>query len=311
MSERRMGVSAALLGAAAGLAGSGVLAIAVAASPFPPITIADTVVRATPGGVATRAIEVFGHRALPLTVVGTTGLFAAASAALGWLAEPFARERRRYAGAALASAVHLPLYAAVVVALFVGDGSTDPLRSISLLVPPLGLAVAVTMLGYRRPSGERPFSRSRRQVLAAIGLTAAGLAVGWIGSVGLPSLRGRAGVRQLDLDELPAIVPGAGPFDVPGLTPELTPTDEHYVVDASIVDPVIDEDAWALSIRGLVERPLTLSYEDLLRLPRVERTVTMECISNEIGGDLISTARWGGVRLRDLLLRAGVRDEAI
>ena len=73
----------------------------------------------------------------------------------------------------------------------------------------------------------------------------------------------------------------------------------------------MNADTWTLEIAGLVDRPFTMPYDELLDLPAVELFSTLECISNEVGGDLISTARWTGVPLRSLLDRAGVRDAGL
>ena len=94
---------------------------------------------------------------------------------------------------------------------------------------------------------------------------------------------------------------------ITGLPPDVTPTKEFYVVSKNPfgLDPVLDAAKWSLDISGLVSRPRRLSYEDVKALPAVERFHTLECISNEIGGDLIGNARWKGVRLAELLTRAG------
>jgi DMSO/TMAO reductase YedYZ molybdopterin-dependent catalytic subunit len=94
---------------------------------------------------------------------------------------------------------------------------------------------------------------------------------------------------------------------IKGLPPEITPTDRFYVVSKNPpgFDPDLNGDSWVLQIDGLVARPSKLSLPQLRALPAVEQLQTLECISNEVGGDLISTARWKGVRLRDLLARAG------
>ncbi|MGH2400399.1 MAG: molybdopterin-dependent oxidoreductase, partial [bacterium] len=70
-------------------------------------------------------------------------------------------------------------------------------------------------------------------------------------------------------------------------------------------DPVLDERRWALDVGGMVARPIKLTYDQIRALPAVDQLQTLECISNEVGGDLISNARWKGVRLRDVLQRAG------
>jgi DMSO/TMAO reductase YedYZ molybdopterin-dependent catalytic subunit len=94
---------------------------------------------------------------------------------------------------------------------------------------------------------------------------------------------------------------------VTGLPPEVTPTDQFYIVSKNPpgFDPVLDARRWSLEVGGLVGRPIKLTYDELRALPAVEQYQTLECISNEVGGDLISTARWKGVRLRDVLMLAG------
>ncbi len=81
----------------------------------------------------------------------------------------------------------------------------------------------------------------------------------------------------------------------------VTPNDEFYVVSKNFFDPEVDVDGWVLEVDGLVEEPMGMTYDDLRALPSVEEFITLECISNEVGGDLISNAKWKGVRLRDLL----------
>ena len=88
------------------------------------------------------------------------------------------------------------------------------------------------------------------------------------------------------------------------LPPEITPTRDFYVVSKNIADPIVDETKWSLEITGLVENPIKMSYAELTALPSSDQAVTLECISNEIGGNLISNANWKGVRFRDLLAMA-------
>ncbi|HEY3228074.1 MAG TPA: molybdopterin-dependent oxidoreductase, partial [Roseiflexaceae bacterium] len=75
--------------------------------------------------------------------------------------------------------------------------------------------------------------------------------------------------------------------------------------------PRVDASQWRLVIKGMVDRPISLSYDDLRALPRVEQTSTLTCISNEVGGDLIGNITWSGPRLRDLLQQAGVQSRAV
>jgi DMSO/TMAO reductase YedYZ molybdopterin-dependent catalytic subunit len=95
---------------------------------------------------------------------------------------------------------------------------------------------------------------------------------------------------------------------VPGLSPEITPKTGFYNVDIDIVKPRVDHVTWRLEIGGLVQRPYGLTFETLQRdFEVVEMAHTLTCVSNEVGDSLISTTIWRGVRLKDVLERAGVR----
>lgn len=95
------------------------------------------------------------------------------------------------------------------------------------------------------------------------------------------------------------------------LPPEITPNEAFYTVSKNLIEPRVNPDTWRLEVTGLVERPYRLTLAELRALPAVSEIVTLECISNQVGGDLIGTARWTGVRLRDLLERAGVKPGAV
>jgi uncharacterized protein (TIGR03086 family) len=94
------------------------------------------------------------------------------------------------------------------------------------------------------------------------------------------------------------------------VTPFVTPNDEFYRVDTALVVPQVRAEDWTLTIRGLVDRPRRLTYDELSRRELVEADITMTCVSNPVGGDLVGHARWLGVRTRELLDEAGVRSEA-
>ncbi|MGH7410518.1 MAG: molybdopterin-dependent oxidoreductase [Candidatus Methylomirabilis sp.] len=101
------------------------------------------------------------------------------------------------------------------------------------------------------------------------------------------------------------------PFpQVAGLSPEVTPNDKFYRISKNLFDPVVKAEKWSLEIKGMVERPFRLGYDELKALPAVQQYATLECISNEVGGELISNALWKGVRLQVLLERAGVKPKA-
>jgi hypothetical protein len=136
----------------------------------------------------------------------------------------------------------------------------------------------------------------RRRIASWIGYVIIGVALYDIGRALLPLLfTGGAGrVRH-----------GNGVFpDIDGLALELTPTSDFYQVSKNASDPAVDAARWRLQITGLVESPLSFSFDEIQGLPSVEQYATLECISNEVGGDLVSSALWQGVRLKDLLQKA-------
>src|SRR4029078_2494438 len=82
---------------------------------------------------------------------------------------------------------------------------------------------------------------------------------------------------------------------------------EFYRIDTALVIPRVSADGWKLTIDGDVERPYSLTFDELLRMPLVERDITLTCVSNEVGGPYVGAARWLGGRTKDLLERAGIR----
>jgi DMSO/TMAO reductase YedYZ molybdopterin-dependent catalytic subunit len=183
-----------------------------------------------------------------------------------------------------------------------------------------GLMVAIEGVGAA-PSATLPVDRRR---FLQGSLAGAGLAVfGGFGGRALQHRRydasaARAAIRLPEPVSGPLSSAGAagsttGPnnFDLgkSGL-PFRTPADNFYRIDTALVVPQIDPDTWKLRISGMVERPLTLSYADLLARPLVERWITLACVSNEVGGELISNATFRGVLLADLLREVGLSPAA-
>ncbi len=87
----------------------------------------------------------------------------------------------------------------------------------------------------------------------------------------------------------------------------ITPNDRFYVVTQNIIDPRVDRGAWRLEVGGEVERPRRYDFSAIAALPSVVQETTLACISNSVGGGLMSNARWKGVPLRQLLEEAGPR----
>ncbi|MEV4801166.1 molybdopterin-dependent oxidoreductase [Nonomuraea sp. NPDC049421] len=105
-------------------------------------------------------------------------------------------------------------------------------------------------------------------------------------------------------------LPAGVDFKLPGLSPFVTPNKDFYRVDTAIVVPQVDPNDWTLRIHGLVDRPVELTYADLLGRPLTEADVTLTCVSNDVGGPYVGNARWLGVRMADVLREAGLRSDA-
>ncbi|WP_244976161.1 molybdopterin-dependent oxidoreductase [Nocardia huaxiensis] len=155
----------------------------------------------------------------------------------------------------------------------------------------------------------------RRTVVRGIAIAvAAGAGAGVVGRLLGARSRNVAGERaevQLPAPTGPVVEvePGAD-LRIPGLASYITPNDDFYRIDTALVVPQVSKEDWSLRIHGMVEREIRLSYADLAARTPVERLVTLACVSNPIGGDLIGNARWLGYRLDELLAEAGPHPDA-
>jgi DMSO/TMAO reductase YedYZ molybdopterin-dependent catalytic subunit len=105
---------------------------------------------------------------------------------------------------------------------------------------------------------------------------------------------------------VPPLMPAAS-LDVPGITPLVIPAADFYKIDTTLLVPQVDLASWTLKVTGMVEHPLTFTYDELLAMPLFEQYVTIACVSDRVGDDLVGNALWTGVRLKDVLQAAGVQ----
>lgn len=97
----------------------------------------------------------------------------------------------------------------------------------------------------------------------------------------------------------------------PKFAPEITPVESFYITTKNFIDPTVDAGPWKLYFAGMVENQYSLTLDDIKALPAEERVETLACISNPVGGNLISNARWKGVNFADLLERAKPKAGAV
>jgi len=307
MIPRRYASLAGLVaGAAAVSAGMLLAALGGAASPID--SVGGEVIDRVPPWLKELAIRWFGTNDKLALQLGIVIILAAAATAAGLLAIG----RRRLAMAAFAAfgligaaaAVHRP-GAGWAAALPPLSGAALGAAVLARLVPTASAGPAETPGPSRAPLGW-----DRRRFLTTGGAAAAGAMV----AGGLArSVDGRrvASIRQDIPTSLP---PVTGPpvlipagAEVNPVTPFVTPNRDFYRIDTALSFPRIALDRWHVAITGLVDRPLTLTYDDLRRRPQVERVITLACVSNEVGGRYISNAVFQGVLLADVLNEAGVQ----
>nr|WP_269809642.1 molybdopterin-dependent oxidoreductase [Kineosporia rhizophila] len=154
----------------------------------------------------------------------------------------------------------------------------------------------------------------RRAALGLGAVFAVGVATGGIGNWLGARLRGAETSREAvrlptAADPAPAL-PSGVEVGVKGVEPFITANDDFYRIDTALSVPLLRAEDWSLRIHGMVEQEVTLTWDELIGSDLVERDLTLMCVSNEVGGDLTSTARWLGLPIEPLLERAGVDGQA-
>jgi DMSO/TMAO reductase YedYZ molybdopterin-dependent catalytic subunit len=311
-----MGVVAAL----AGLAVAEVVAASRASLQSPVLDVGDRVVDGVPNSIKTLAIDWFGTNDKLALLSGIGVILAVYAAVVGIVA---AGRHWKFAVAGIALFGLVGAYA---------SQTTRRAAPTSAVVPSLvGAAVAAVVLVLLRrrlyPDDTVPVTGDgrpqeaathpvvdRRGFLVATGATAAGAAV--VGMAGREwSMRDNVSGQRSDL-ALPAAVDPLEPVPVgvkspaDGISSFFTPNADFYRIDTALTVPQVSVQDWQLDITGMVDREFTLSFDELVDRPLIEADITLTCVSNEVGGRLLGTARWLGVRLDDLIADAGVRSGA-
>ena len=296
---------AGILAALAGTATGHLVAALWNPASSPVLAVGSTVINLTPTPVKVWAVRELGTADKPVlvgSVLVTTLLLAGVAGLLA---------RRRFGlGAAL---LLLLVAAAGAAALF------QPAAAPQDAVPALATGlVGLFVLDRLVRGGGAPWapargatSPSRRGFLLGSGA----VAVLSIAAAGAGVLVTRARNRIADL-VLPRAADQLAPLPTgleqrhDGISSFQTNRSDFYRVDTNLSAPIVDVDSWRLVVDGDVENTLRLSFDDLTRMRVVEHDITLTCVSNEVGGGLVGSARWLGVPLADVLDRAGVGDKA-
>jgi len=301
---------AGIAAAAVALGVTQLLAVAFGPQADARTAIGSAAIDLTPGPVKEWAIQTFGTADklfLTILVLGVVALIAAVTAR--W------ETRRTPVGSA-----------AIVVAGILGCAavlSRAGATAVDIVPTVVGTVCGVVVLRLltsgrftNEPEPDRPDSpdRGRRLSLVTLGFLGAGALSGAAGVVLTRMLSSVSGDR--DAFALPKIDVAAPPVP-PSVQPKgvalpsfVTSNADFYRIDTALSVPQLTRSDWQLKIHGMVDREITYRFEDLERFEVVEKLVTLTCVSNPVGGDLISNAVWTGYRVRDLLAEAGVHPDA-
>jgi DMSO/TMAO reductase YedYZ molybdopterin-dependent catalytic subunit len=308
-----------------GLAVAELVAAASTTLQSPVLDVGDRVVDAVPRPVKDLAIEWFGTNDKIALLAGIGMLLGIYAAAMGIVAIG-RRPRLAVIGAALFGLIgacssvttrrQAPFVAVVpsVVGALVAAVLLVVLRRAALGSRPVDASTDDAVEpAPPAPSIAQQTPNDRRRFLAVAGLTAAGAFV--VGTSGRRLGASGAGTSRRSLT-LPRArrplepAPAGVSVDIEGVSPFYTPNDKFYRIDTALTVPQVTVDDWSLTIDGMVDRPLRLSFDDLMSREIVEADITLTCVSNEVGGKLVGNARWLGVRLDALLNEVGVSSDA-
>ncbi len=310
-----MGPLLGLLTTGAGLAVAELIVGLFERTSSPVVPVGQVFIDWVPRPLKQWAIETFGTNDKVVLVLGALVVLLGVGIGVGVLAMRGARS----------AAVGLTCVTGVIGAWAV---LTCPAPTLVKLLPTIvGTGVSIGVLWYLAPrptviattaDPQQPVAQPmgvdrRRFVGGAIGIGSVAVFAGGVGRL----LQQRFEVNsERNLLSLPPVdtpasaLPADAQLPLDGLGPFVTPNADFYRIDTALVVPQVSKDSWRLKIDGMVDNPMELTFDDLLARPQIERYITLSCVSNPIGGDLVGNALWQGVLLRDILEEAGVQPEA-
>jgi DMSO/TMAO reductase YedYZ molybdopterin-dependent catalytic subunit len=312
--SRRRAAAAGLVAAAAALGASELLSGLSGRIPSLVLGVADLFIAETPGGIVRWSIDTFGASQKTILVAGIVAASLLLGAGFGVVARrSFGRGAAGFAGFGLLggwAAARETLTSDGWGWLTAAASSLVGIGALGVLLRP-GRPAATSRSGATSMAEPIGASLDRRRFLLVSGALAAFGAVG--GGVGrlLRQARNVEAARERVAARLgsgaPPLPADVEVFDVKvtGIAPIVTPNADFYRIDTRILAPQVDPDGWSLRVTGMVDREVELTFDELLAMDRITEYVTLSCVSNEVGGDLVGNALWSGVPLADLLDLAG------
>ena len=313
------------LAAVAGIVVAGVLlavaellALVVARTASPVLALGSFIVDIVPRPLKEFAITTFGEndKIFLLAGVGVAVIVAAALAGVLQFVRPPLGQ------------VLLILAGILSIAAIVTRTGATPLSAVPTLV---GLVVALVVMHMTisrlrrwrnarvsevrgaapeaRPAGIERRGFLRVTLIAAVGAAVVGTGARLVNAA-TSSLASVREALRLPSPRTSVTVPAGAELDIEGLSPLYTPNADFYRVDTALTVPSVDPSTWTLKVSGMVDKEVTLTFQQLLDLGVDEYGVTLTCVSNEVGGGLVGNAKWLGVPIRDVLAMAGVQSGA-
>lgn len=313
----RWAALAGVVAAAAALAVAEVLAVFVAAASSPLFAVGSFVIDIVPSFVKELVIDWFGtaDKAVLLICLGVLVLvLAAATGVLEFRAAPW--------GVVLLAVVGVVATIAVVT-----RAEATAFWALPTIAGVIAGAMTLRMLTRRlrdwagpatsNEQAEEPAPRAvdRRSFLTLLIGAAGAAAVAGVGArivnAGTTAVNiVRESLRLPSAAVEAAPIPAGAELDVPGITPLISANEGFYRIDTALQVPVVDAAKWRLKITGMVDNELEFTFDDILALPLIETYVTLMCVSNEVGGNLVGNALWLGHPIRSLLERASPQQGA-
>ncbi|MBC6446506.1 molybdopterin-dependent oxidoreductase [Actinokineospora xionganensis] len=298
--SRRVAALIGVVAVAAALAAGHLVAGFVGPNASPYLAVGNAAIDLTPHPLKDFAIRTFGVYDKAVLLGGMALTLLAAAVVAGLLSRRSPRP-----GQVLAAVLGILAVLAVL--------NRPDLGQLAILAPLASLfgGLGVFTWLHGRACDTESDSPSRRRFLLMTGGVAAGAAL--LGAAGQFLTRrvdveaSRAGIGKL-VPRTPApAIPGGADLAAQGTPTFITSNREFYRIDTALTVPRLRAEDWRLKIHGMVDNELDLDFDDIRGRPLVEKTITMTCVSNEVGGPYISTANFIGVPMRDLLLEAGVK----
>ena len=337
---RTASAASGLLAGAAALATGELFGGFIAKWQSPVVSVAEAVIDSVPRPVKDFAIETFGEDDKIALVVGILVFSVIFSAVLGLIGRRrpvvaasgfgvFALvgvwASQRFSGSTLDAAIPSLMAGVAGAAAVIGllrlaspPATTDELIEIDTDEATDGTDVgSADAMAASTPSAALADStgQSTRRRFLIVSAAVAGFAA--IATTAGRALRGRFdatssrnAVTLPTATEPLAAAPAGVAVDAPGVSPFYTPNGDFYRVDTALAVPQVPTEGWTLKVTGMVDNPITLTFDDLLARNLVEEDITLTCVSNTVGGKLVGTARWLGLPLRELLDEAGVQEGA-